>query len=158
MNRDAILRLIENLKAPRIRHYQGTWLSDHSDVLVISHGDRWSCATSGCAAGFTFLEEAEEGSVFDSTTEQVFSSMKQYSAWCASNLREPRPGAAASCTERSEDGVLMFDWARDKLGFTDKQAMWVFMDFTCDTDNTINKLRFLLQAEDISLYVSGMKY
>lgn len=142
MNRDAILRLIENLKAPRIRHYQGTWLSDHSDVFVISHGDRWSCATSGCAAGFTFLEEAEEGSVFDSTTEQVFSSMKQYSA----------------CTERSEDGVPMFDWARDKLGFTDKQATWVFMDFTCDTDNIINKLRFLLQAEDISLYVSGMKY
>jgi hypothetical protein len=66
-------RLLNNLKHAPIEHDQLTWLRNGDFIFVISEDSRWDCATRGCAAGFIYLEEAPEGSVFDASKERVYS-------------------------------------------------------------------------------------
>lgn len=150
MNIDVAERLIRNLEASlddemlMIDHNQNIWLSDHTDVFVVSGHDRWSCATSGCAAGFIFLEEAPTGFVFDTTSERVFPSQKVHKDFIVQN-----PGF--------EVGYRIDSWAADILGINHDQTIFLFFQYG-DTEETINRIRFLMENDNVSLYKATEVY
>jgi len=139
-------RLIDNLEAQLIVHDQDVWLTDHTTLFQIDPEDKWSCATSGCAAGFIWVEEADLRSVFDTSTEQVFNSLADYHAYYQ--------GAVEGWDYL---GTRIADWAGDKLGIDNEQRCWLFYQFG-DTDETINRVRFLMKNSDINEYESYVAY
>lgn len=145
MHMDVANRLVDNLVKGPIGHYQGSWLADHSDIFVVSSTDKWSCATSGCAAGFMFLEEAEPGTVFDSNTECIYKSADAYEEfWMDVQDGEFDP---------DEDSYeRMFDWGIKILGINESQGQFLFMDLSASTEETINKLKFLMRFSDRDVY------
>lgn len=153
INVEVAERLINNLLADKIIHDQATWMIDHSTVFVISDSDRWSCATQACAAGFIFLQEAGDGMVFDLSLEQVFNSAEERNRYM--DLIEDEEWDKAEKIE-----ISLPDWAAEKLGIDKYEADWIFYDFLADTDQIVNKLRFLISNPytDISLYDDEVSY
>jgi len=136
VNLEVAERLIDNLEIERIIHNQDIWLSDHTTVFVISEEDKWSCATSGCAAGFVYVEEAPVGFVFDTSSEFVFNSRKDFEAYE---------------NDLDHSGIRIDKWAGDVLGINHDQQMFLFYNFE-DTEEIVNRIRFLIGNDDVDLY------
>jgi hypothetical protein len=143
---DVAQRLLDNLEEQLIVHDQDVWLIDHTTLFEIDPDDRWSCATSGCAAGFIWLEEADERSVFDTSIERVFDTLNDWRLYDS---------------EEGEDwfdlGDRIADWAGTKLGLNSEQSCWLFYQFG-DTEETINRVRFLMSNSDINEYADYVAY
>jgi hypothetical protein len=150
VNKEVGERLVGNLQADLIRHNQDSWLEDHGDLIVISsEKTRWTCATSACAAGFVWLEEAPIGSVFDSDTAYVFDNEEE-----AMKLLSNDPDIAA---EAFTNAVEIGAWASEKLGIDAEQEEFLFYQFD-DTAETINRVKFLLTGADVDQYELYIRY
>lgn len=150
MNIDVAERLIENLEASLnddssvISHNQNVWLTDHTDVFVISEDNKWGCATDGCAAGFIYLEEAPIGFVFDAPAERVFPSQAAHKAF-------------KNKDDGFEYGTKIDSWAADILDIDYDQLIFLFYQFGT-TEETINRVKFLMKHDDIGLFNSTEVY
>jgi hypothetical protein len=142
VNLEVAGRLIGNLEAERIAHNQDIWMQDHTDVFVISVDDRWSCATSACAAGFIFLEEAPSGFVFNSSNEMVYDSV--------GSMENDRMSSVPV-------GRRIDRWAGDVLGISKEDQYFLFYSGG-DTEDTINRIRFLMLVADRNDYDSSEDY
>lgn len=134
MNIDVAERLIDNLELKPIKHDQSVWLTNGSKVFVASKEEMWSCATAGCAAGFLFLSEAPEGSVFDTTIERVFPDRKTWDLYTITDYSLPNPG--------SVKGIVA--WGADTLGITYDEAYDLFYDTVSDAEEVIRRLKELI--------------
>jgi hypothetical protein len=154
MNNDVCERLIYNLEHPVIWHDQCVWLSDHRDIFVISEEDRWSCATSGCAAGFVFIQEAPDGSIFDAKMELVFNNLAEYyafSIWQERVLSEEERILSEDLStpaRESPSGERIMRWASQMLGLANPaQESFIFLAYD-NAENIIARLRFLMAHPD----------
>lgn len=150
MNVDVINRLIDNLLYQEMEHKQDVWLVDHTVLFVISDDNRWSCATSGCAAGYVFLSEAPEGSVFDADSSRVFHNLDESNAYrqAVRDLDDAEERGIYYDLEDVEGlylGIEISDWARDVMGIADWEAQNIFFDFG-GTEHIVSKLRQLISS------------
>lgn len=122
-------RLKTNLELELIIHDQFIWLENDVEDLVIIENDknRWSCATSGCAAGYVWIEEAPVGSVFDTISCRVYDSVKN--------------------AMNETDGILISNWSAEMLGLNEAQEKFLFVQFG-GTEETIRKIQFLMDHPD----------
>lgn len=158
MNKDVAQRLIDNLEAELIRHDQNIWLTDHTFIFEIKPEERWSCATAGCAAGFIWLAEAAEGSVFGSDKELVFEPgdydfdlLEKWDSGLLSfqNLEGPY-------FQMLDKGIKISVWAGNKLGISREEAHFLFYQFG-NTQETIDRIKFLMSGGNCMDYLSEDK-
>jgi hypothetical protein len=142
MNVEVTNRLIHNLQEDKLRHYQGSWLEGTNNVFVISPEKRWTCATSGCAAGFLFLSEAPEGAVFDVNLEMVFDNNEQYQSYLNEDLDDYE-------AENLWSDHHITSWAGDVLGIPSWQANELFYNTDADTREIIEQLQDMLERSTV---------
>ena len=141
-------RLIDNIILEKTSHNQGCWITDHTNVFTINTEDRWSCATSACAAGFVWLAEAPPDSVFDSDRESVYSfedHRKMLDLLRKANTlydRDDYYNGDAVQDEAKALGVPISTWAGEVLGINHSDAMFLFYNFDGTTE-TLRRLRHL---------------
>ena len=140
MNIDVAERLIANLELKPIKHSQSVWLTNGSKVFVASKEEMWSCATAGCAAGFLFLSEAPEGSVFDTTVERVFPDSKTW--YMSTNGVDYSSSKAMEALWKNSKGIVK--WGTDTLGITYDEAYDLFYDTVSDAEGVIRRLKELI--------------
>lgn len=126
-------RLINNLKDLPIQHNQKSWLKNGGHIFIVSETQRWSCATSGCAAGFLFLSEAPNGSIFDVAKERIFSSKAERDKY----------------DYLSYTGETIVGWGARILQITPDEAHDLFYDFS-DTEGIIRKIEELIKKYETS--------
>jgi hypothetical protein len=136
MNIDVAERLIANLELKPIKHDQSVWLTNGSKVFVASKEKMWSCATAGCAAGFLFLSEAPEGSVFDTTVERVFPDSKTW------DLSTKGVDYSVKALWNNSKGIVK--WGAGTLGITYNEAYDLFYDTVSDAEGVIRRLKELI--------------
>ena len=145
INRVVAERLIENLTGTKpINHQQGHWLGGSNlggDVFVVSEDDKWGCATSACAAGHIFIDEADPGMAFNASTQRVYANLED--------------------ANKKVNGVKIDKWAGEKLGITDfDQQQFLFFQFN-GTKDTVNRIKYLLRFPDpldLDLYDENVNY
>lgn len=137
MHNDVAERLIANLDHKPIKHNQGSWLTNGKSVFVISPDDRWSCATSGCAAGFLFLEEAPEGTIFDVSQERIFTDIDEKNAF-TTEMSKTYPNWSEL------PGTPVVQWGANILGITFTDAYDLFYDFG-ETNDIVHKIQALME-------------
>lgn len=142
MNNEVALRLISNLERERIAHDQTSWLRDHTDKIVVTDEDRWTCATTGCAAGFIFLSEAPSGSVFDRGSEGIFTSMNACDKYY--NFLDDEGFFDRADVEVPVD---ISEWAGAILGLNYSQREFLFFSYG-NTAETIDRIKFLMENPD----------
>jgi hypothetical protein len=144
MNNDVAERLISNLEKSMIEHDQDVWLSDHSEIFVISEGTRWTCATTGCAAGFTWLQEAPEGSVFDIMTGCVFDSLESLNTMKSTGDYEN----FRHWTYPSVPDEHISKWSAKTLGLANEKQLDFLFYNSSGTEGVIDRIRFLMEHPD----------
>jgi len=151
MNIEVFERLVNNIKSDRISHHQSQWMKDHTNTFVFTEETRWSCATSACAAGFVWLEEAEPGTVFDLDSELVMTpaGYEKYQM-LHDRIEEAYDNgdydeASVAEKERSSAGVKIADWAAEKLGIDDYDANFLFYNFD-STEETLRRIYHLMDG------------
>lgn len=145
MNREVIERLIDNLENKPIKHSQGSWLRNGKDIFVVSPEDRWSCATTGCAAGFIFLTEAPAGYVLDVISERIFRSEEDYATF-QNKFNEYVRTRCSYGDIPFELGTKISRWAANQMDIDYEQAYDLFYDFG-DTNHIIDRLKELLNED-----------
>jgi hypothetical protein len=140
MNVDVAKRLIDNLKTTPITHDQRVWLKNGGNVFVISDTNRWDCATSGCACGFLFLEEAKEGMVFDTNRGRIFDNMADRDKYHSfTDTDWPNYFKALKI------GKSPTSWGADILGIDYDDADSLFYATEDDTEAIITRLERLIE-------------
>src|SRR6185437_4485482 len=159
MNLGAFSRLIDNIEAERIEHDQNTWMQDHTDVFKINPDNRWTCATSACAAGFVWLQEAPDDSIFALNHEKVYTP-EEFSRYFEIDKLVNMAAEAEDWDEenrlyeqRDTLGVRIDKWAADVIGIDSSDSAFVFYNFD-GTDETLRRLKHLMNGGHYSDYAA----
>lgn len=143
MNIEVLIRLKNNIIAEKVKHDQITWLRDGVNVFIVTDQNRWTCATTACAAGFIFLQEAPSGSVFDVKNECVFSDPQSYLKYKDAKDKWDRgEGPAVYPSAYDSEGILT--WAADVMGVDWDVAEELFYNFG-NTDEILDHIDALIE-------------